>query len=102
MTNHEAGTARATRYETRFGPGWIEHSSDGEVSEIVLPGLEPTAPVDPAPPAAVTALAGQLSDYFGGGSWPEHPELVARAGSTSFTRAVYQTVAAIPAGRVRT
>ncbi len=101
MTNHEVGKARAARYQTRFGPGWIEYS-DGDISEIVLPGLESPAPVDPVPPPNVVELAEQLAAYFAGGPWPEHPELVARAGSTSFTRTVYETVAAIPAGRIRT
>ena len=101
MTNHEAGAARAARYQTPFGPGWIEYSDNG-ISEIVLPGLEPSAPIEPVPPPDVAGLAEQLTAYFAGGRWPEHPELVARAGSTSFTRRVYETVAAIPAGRIRT
>lgn len=102
MTNHEGEGARTARYDTQFGPGWIEFSNDGDVSEIVLPGLESNAPVDGAPPAEVTALARELTAYFAGGPWPAHPELVARAGSTPFTRSVYSTVAAIPPGRVTT
>jgi len=102
MTNHEGERARTARYDTPFGPGWIEFSSDGDVSEIVLPGLDSNARVDAAPPDHVTSLAEELTEYFAGGAWPEHPELVATAGSTPFTRSVYSTVATIPPGRVRT
>jgi methylated-DNA-[protein]-cysteine S-methyltransferase len=101
MTNHEAGAVRVARYQTPSGPGWIEYSDNG-ISEIVLPGLDPPAPVEPVPTPDVAGLAEQLTAYFSGGPWPEHPELVARAGSTPFTRSVYEAVAAIPAGRIRT
>lgn len=105
MTNHDpkrqSAGGRAARYDSPFGPGWILFQGDG-ISEVVLPGVAAPAPEEPQPPAAVAGLAADLTAYYAGGPWPEHPELVARAGSTSFTRSVYQAVAAIPAGRVRT
>ncbi|MCP4249193.1 MAG: MGMT family protein [bacterium] len=75
---------------------------DAGVFEVVLPGVSAPAPVDVDPPASVHSLTAELTVYFAGGPWPRHPEFVDRAGSTPFTRSVYATVAAIPAGRIRT
>lgn len=98
MTSHEL---RAVRYSSPFGPGWVLFRGS-EVREILLPGI-PSPVVEAAEaPAVVTALADELTAYYAGGPWPHHPELVAAAGSTPFTRLVYQAVAAIPAGRVAT
>lgn len=101
MTSHERGAALAARYETPFGPGWVVFVDD-DIAEVVLPGGDPPAPVAHTPAPSIATLVGQLSAYFDGGPWPEHPELVTKAGSTAFTRAVYEAVAAIPPGRIRT
>jgi len=92
---------QSARYESPYGPGWIVFDDEG-VSEVVLPGLSAPVPEQVDPPPSAVRLAAELTDYYAGGPWPRHPELVARAGSTPFTRAVYQTVAAIPVGRIRT
>lgn len=99
MTNLE--NSQATRYETAFGSGWVIFDDDG-ISEVTLPGVPAPAPEAADPPAAVGTLATELANYYAGGPWPRHPELVARAASTPFGRRVYEAVAAIPAGRSRT
>jgi len=92
---------QATRYETWLGAGWVIFDADG-ISGVTLPG-EPAPAAEAAdPPDAVGLLAAELAEYYGGGPWPRYPEVVARAASTSFTRRVYETVAAIPAGQSRT
>lgn len=91
----------AVRYESPYGPGWIIHKDD-EISEIQLPGASPLAPESPVPPDALAALAVELTAYFAGGPWVEHPEFADKAAATPFTKAVYEVVAAIPAGAVRT
>lgn len=101
MTNHDPVDDHVACYQSPFGPGWIVYQGD-EITEVLLPGTGQPAPLTAHPPAAVASLAGELSEYFAGGPWPQHPELVARAGSTQFTRSVYDLVAAIPAGLVRT
>jgi len=101
MTNRDPDRDRAARYESPFGAGWVLFRGD-VITEVVLPGVPAPVPEAFDPPDSVQVLARQLSEYFAGGRWPQYPELVARAGSTPFTQDVYQTVAAIPTGRVRT
>jgi O-6-methylguanine DNA methyltransferase len=98
LTSHDV---QAFRYASPFGPGWVLFRGT-EVREILLPGITSPVPEAAEAPANVTALAGDLAAYYAGGPWPRHPELVAAAGSTPFTKAVYRAVAAIPAGGVTT
>ncbi len=100
MTKHDTDR-RAVRYQSSFGPGWVIHAGE-TVLEILLPGSPAPVPESSDPPALVTSLAQDLADYFAGGPWVDHPELADRAGSTPFTRAVYEVVAAIPDGSVTT
>jgi methylated-DNA-[protein]-cysteine S-methyltransferase len=92
---------RSARYESPFGPGWVAFDDDG-VFAVTLPGATQPAPEEANVPRPVADLVGELTDYYAGGPWPRHPELVARAGATPFTRSVYEMVAAIPAGCSRT
>lgn len=92
---------QATRYESPFGVGWVAFDGDG-IHEVTLPGEAPPAPPAADPPVSVMALAAELTAYYDAGPWPRHPEIVSRAGSTSFGRQVYEMVAAIPASQSRT
>ncbi|MDH3605946.1 MAG: methylated-DNA--[protein]-cysteine S-methyltransferase [Acidimicrobiia bacterium] len=98
MTKTERG---AVQYSSPFGPGWVVFEG-GAVVEVQLPGGSGPPAGTADPPATVLALAAELTRYFNGHGWVDHPELAVRAGTTPFTRAVYAIVSAIPEGSVRT
>jgi len=98
MTKTERG---ALEYSSPFGPGWVMFDKD-DVVEIQLPGGPRPLDEGVNPPAGAAALADEITRYFDGGGWVEHPELAVRAATTPFTRAVYEIVSVIPEGRVRT
>ncbi len=97
----DPATQRAARYSSPFGPGWIVFGLD-RIAAVLLPGVPAPVPESAEPPEPVAALAEELTDYYRGGELPRHPELVATAGSTPFTGSVYELVAAIPPGELRT
>ncbi len=89
-------------YRTDLGIGWVDYE-DAAVTGIRLPGPGPGPETPAHAPGAVADLVADLEAYFAGTAHflPSGP-LVAAAGTTAFTRAVYRVVAAIPPGRTMT
>ena len=93
---------RSARYATDWGTGWVCWDRTGITSSWLPGSPAPIAEGGQTPPQ-VSALCRALEAYFAGrGGLPDGRAFAEAAGSTPFTRRVYDVVCSIPSGSTMT